>query len=349
MAAIVSYISLAVCIGLPFVIFYGGIDPLIAVIAILPVLCLLVWWILAKKYKKQIEPVNKTNKTIEAIIHDKPAPFPPKSVLTMHKDIMAVGKKIALIRKRITKTLDYISMLAQGKKDDATNSMIAKQNKYYNYFSNYYDNYCSLYLDMRFQFYMAIIRDILVATKKIYMINIKHFIDTVKTDIKCIEYVLKSKYYLPRRSIGDSRDKAYDDSRREYSENQFAAVVEEFEIMTNIESAIATFFDNSNTNKKSKKQPSGQDENEEKYDMVLEKTDASIKAIGEKIQDAAAYLITIQSNKIIGDTSPIDEENALNIQLKENGFNTVVEYSKKLDDEYDRFMAEVEISENNSN
>jgi hypothetical protein len=82
--------------------------------------------------------------------------------------------------------------------------------------------------------------------------------------------------------------------------------------------------------------------------MVLEKTNASIKAINGKIQAAAEYLITIQSNKIIGNTSPIDEENILNIQKKENAFTTIVEYSKTLDDEYDRFMAEVELSESNN-
>jgi flagellar basal body rod protein FlgF len=81
--------------------------------------------------------------------------------------------------------------------------------------------------------------------------------------------------------------------------------------------------------------------------MVLEKTNASIKAVNGDIQALAAYLITIQSNKIIGDTSPIDEENALNIQIKGNGLNTIIEYSRALDDEYDRFMAEVGLSEKN--
>jgi hypothetical protein len=335
-------ISLTVSVGIPIFAVAEKTRPLIVAIFIFFTAFLIVYRILIKKYRKQIKPVNGI---LEAIIHDKSALFPPKSVLIMYKDIMTAGKKIALIRKRMAKTADYIAMLAQSKKDGVTNGMISKQNKYYNYFFDYYDNYCSLYLDMRFQFYMTVIKDVLIAAKKIYVINVKSFIDTVKTDIKCMGYVLKSKYSLPGRSMGDSRDKAYNDSRREYSENKFAAVVEGFEIMTDIESTIAWFFDD--TNKKSKKQPSGQNENEEKYDMVLEKTNESIRAIKEKIQEAAAYLITVQSNKIIGDTSPIDEENALNMQMKEKGFNTIIEYSKTLDDEYDRFMAEVELSENN--
>jgi hypothetical protein len=97
--------------------------------------------------------------------------------------------------------------------------------------------------------------------------------------------------------------------------------------------------------KKSKKQPPGNDEDGDEHNMVFRKINTSIKAIEEKIQAVALYLISIQTNKIIGDASPIDEENALNIQQEENAFNAVIEYSKELDDEYDRFMAEVEVSE----
>jgi hypothetical protein len=60
----------------------------------------------------------------------------------------------------------------------------------------------------------------------------------------------------------------------------------------------------------------------------------------------AAYLIAVQSSKVIGDTSPIDEENVLNMQKNENTFVMIIEHLKTMDDEYNRFMAEVELSEN---
>jgi hypothetical protein len=313
--------------------------PLIAVIALFPAVCLFFCLILKKKHNKRIKPVNEI---IETIIHDKSPFLPPKSVLAMYENIKAAGERIALVRKKMTKIIDYIALLSHNKKDDAINGMISKQNEYYNYFFNYYDNYCSLYLDMRFQFYMAVMRDILIPSKKIYKIDIRRFIDTIKTDIKCMGYVLKSKNYLHRRS-GTSNN--FQERHEEY----FSPTVEGFKIITDIEGTIAIFFTDENTNKESRKQQSGKGENREKYDMVFEKTNAAIKAINRNIQSAAEYLITIQSNKIIGDTSPIDEEKILNMQKKKNAFATIIEYSKTLDDEYDRFMAEVELSEYNNN
>jgi hypothetical protein len=55
--------------------------------------------------------------------------------------------------------------------------------------------------------------------------------------------------------------------------------------------------------------------------MVLKETDASIRAVNKKIQAAAVHLIAVQSNKAIGETSPIDEENELNKQKQENSFD----------------------------
>jgi hypothetical protein len=285
-------------------------------------------------YNKHIKPVNEI---IETLIHDKPPSFPPKPVLAMYKNMKTAGERVASIRKKMTKTIDYIALLSHNKNDNAINGMIAKQNEYYTYFFNYYDNYCSLYLDMRFQFYMTVMKEVLLSSKKIYKIDIRRFIDTIKTDIKCMGYVLKSKNYLYRRS-GTSTN------FQERNEEYFFPTVEKFRIITDIEWTIAIFFTDENTNKESKKRQSGKGENSEKRDMVLKKTSASIKAVNEKIQSAAEYLIAVQSNKIIGNTSPLDEENMLNMQKKENAFTAVVEHSKTLDDEYDRFMAEVELS-----
>jgi hypothetical protein len=308
--------------------------PLVAVMAFFPAVCFFFCLILGKEYNKHLGPVNKA---IGTLIHDKPPFFPPRPVLAMYKNIKAAGERIAAIRKKMAKTADYIALLSHDRKDDAINGMISKQNEYYRYFFNYYDNYCSLYLDMRFQFYMAVTRDVLLSSKRIYRIDIRRFVDTMKTDIKCMGYVLKSRNYLHRRSGAGNNFQAR-------HEEYFSPAVEGFRIITDTEGTAAVFFTDENTNRGSKKRQPGK-ENREEFDMVPEKTNASIKAIDGKIRRAAEYLIAVQSDKIIGSTSPVEEENILNMQKKENAFTAIVECSKTLDDEYDRFMAEVELSE----
>jgi hypothetical protein len=336
-----SFLSISMGLFMAYIILVATIIPVFTVlikwtpffIAIVsfPAVCLAFWWILGKVYIKHIKPVNKS---IEAIIHDKPALFPPKSVLAMYKNIQATGGKITLIRKRMKKTTDYIAMLAYDKKDDAINDILSKQNEYYKYFFKYYDNYCSLYLDMRFQFYMTVMKDVLIAIQKIHTLDVKRFIETIKADIKCMGYILKSKIHHSPNYL------------QAYSEERFFEIIEGFEIITDIEQTISLFFNDDNTGKELKKQSSEKGENQKKYEGALEKTNTSIKTINGKIQKMAVSLITLQSNKVIGDISPIDEEDVLNIQKKENNFDMIIEYSKTLDDEYDRFIAEVELSEN---
>jgi hypothetical protein len=333
----IFYIFSVPPVVLPIISLRKELMPLAALITLFPAVCLFLCWILAVQYNRHSKPVNER---IEAIIHEKPPLFPPQSVLAAYKEIKAAGKRIALIRTGMTKTADYLALLSRGKNDDKTKDMIEKQYEYYNYFFNYYDKYCSLYLDMRFQFYMTTLRDVVLARGKLSGIDIKRFINTIKADITCMGYVLKNKHNLP----GYSRN---NDSLSQYSANKFAAVVEEFEIITDIEGTIAIFFTDENTKKEAKRRPAGKGENREKYNTVFEKTNAAIKAVNGKIQEAAAHLVTLQSNAIIGGASPIDEENALNLQMRENSFTTILEYSKTLDDEYDRFMAEVEVTSNN--
>jgi hypothetical protein len=251
------------------------------------------------------------------------------------------GGKVALIQKRMNQITDYIAMLEPDPENDTINDMISKQNEYYNYFFNYYDNYCSLYLNIRFQFYMAVMKDIVIAGKKTHKIDIKHFIDTMKDDIEIVGYILKSEIYHK------------DDRRHQEYEERFFEVIGGFEIITKIYPADGSIFGihidelKEYMGNRSKEQPLGKKGNKKNKDMVLKKTNASISDINKKINTAAAYLITVQSNKAIGATSPLDEENALNIQKNKNDFISIIGYSKILDSEYDRFMAEVELSEIN--
>ncbi|MDR0719422.1 MAG: hypothetical protein LBF78_07275 [Treponema sp.] len=316
-------------------VFMGsGVTIFWAAVTIFPAVLFAFCAVLETKYRKRIAPVNEI---IEAIVHDKPAFFPPKSVLAMYNDTKAAGKKVVQIRKRMIKTKDYIIMLDHEKKDDTINGIISKQDEYLKYFFAYYDDYCALYLNMRFQFYMAVIRDVLLAMGKIYKADIRHFIDTVKMDIKCMGYILRSRI---RRRSGAGVSSPGD------NEERFCGLLEGFWINTSVEGTMANFpNDEDDTDRTSKKQPAGKEEDGKKTDMTFGRTNASIMAINGKIGALAAYLITVQSNKIIGGTSPIDEENTLNIQKQKNDFDMISEHSKTLDDEYDRFMAEVELTE----
>jgi hypothetical protein len=71
----------------------------------------------------------------------------------------------------------------------------------------------------------------------------------------------------------------------------------------------------------------------------------TIDGIKDKIKTMTTDLISVQSGKMIRATSPIDEEDALNKYKQGNNLEMVIEHSI-LDDEYDRFMAEIELSEN---
>jgi hypothetical protein len=243
---------------------------------------------------------------IKKIMQEKPPFILPKSIRIIQKNLNMIEKKMVLIRSKINKIGGYINMLNIDKKDDKTNNIISKQKEYYEYIGKYYDDYCSLYLETRFQFYMALIKDILIAKSKIHDITISRFIEIINNDMEFTKHTLIydkdfDRYFI---SIGD-----------------IDAV--KFFIQFSIESEKEEFGDNNqfpNLNK-------------------------SMEAIKKLIPNVTAYLITVQSHKIIGDTSPIDEENILNIYKQENGLEMIFEHSKKLDEEYDRFAAEIELSE----
>jgi hypothetical protein len=86
-----------------------------------------------------------------------------------------------------------------------------------------------------------------------------------------------------------------------------------------------------------------QRDSKRKTTFGFKKLNKTIDGIKAKIKIITTDLITVQSGKMIRDTSPIDEENALN--KYKNNLEMVIEHLK-LDDEYDRFMAEIELSEN---
>jgi hypothetical protein len=66
-------------------------------------------------------------------------------------------------------------------------------------------------------------------------------------------------------------------------------------------------------------------------------------ALEKKISRLTVYLITAQSSKIIAGASPVtDGKNLLDI-YREDDLNVEIEYLRRLEDEFDRFMAEREL------
>jgi hypothetical protein len=99
------------------------------------------------------------------------------------------------------------------------------------------------------------------------------------------------------------------------------------------------FYDDDDDDEESKKKLS------KNNSIRFQKVRQTITAINRKLSTVTAYLVTLQSNKIIGEISPVDEKSMLDLYKKEGDPDALMEYSKKLDDEYDRFMAEIELSQ----
>jgi hypothetical protein len=74
-----------------------------------------------------------------------------------------------------------------------------------------------------------------------------------------------------------------------------------------------------------------------KINKTMEKIDGDINIIMNN-------LIAIQSGGIIAKTSPIDDEHLLEIDKRENELKQAIDLSASLDNEYDRFAAEMELT-----
>jgi hypothetical protein len=234
----------------------------------------------------------------------------PKSIRMIQNNLSMIEGKMARIRSKIKKTGDYINILNTGEKDGGANNIISRQKEYYEYMGTYYDEYCSLYLETRFQLYMALVKDILIAKNKIHDVNINRFVEILNSDMEFTRHTL-----------------VYDNDFERY-----------FSIIGDMEALI--FFTRF----------SMENERKESGDNTrFPNLDKSMAAIKKTIPGVTVYLVTVQSHKIIGDTSPLDEEHTLNIYRQENDLDMIFEHSKKLDEEYDRFAAEIELSEKRIN
>jgi hypothetical protein len=235
-------------------------------------------------YKRHILPVNRR---IEELIHDKPPLFPPKSIVKIYREISAIEDNIYSIQDRSRAVDDYIRILKKNKGGSGAGGLIEKQREYGKYFDAAYAEYGSLDLNMSFQFYISLIKEIIMPGEIIHRLDIEGFIETLRADLKFRMNVLMA-YKDP--DAGDAMD------------------------FTGPQETMA----------------------------AIEKT----------IPRITTYLISAQSSKTIAGTSPLDEQNLLDLYYQRGyDIETALEHFeqlKKLDDEHDRFMAEQELSERRS-
>jgi hypothetical protein len=271
-----------ICVGLGISNGLTGpaIVALAAVIAIFPLACFAAYRIWSIHRRRYVVPVREM---IMEITYGGPVVSPPKPALIIYREMKATEKKILLIRKRLASKGGYSSR-----------------------FFNFYDSYCALYLEMRFQLYMALMRGVLAGEGGTGDIGIHHFIYVVKGDVE------QMKRLLLLRATDNNANHMFD------------MLTEEMNLKSLRETDLSPF--------------------EEHYDKVggkmkkyssdaFIKTNEAMKAIRAKISAAEACLLSVQSNGAGGDMS---------VHAQENDFHAVIEQLRQLDKESCGFIAEYE-------
>jgi hypothetical protein len=250
--------------------------------------------------KKNIYSVKEKG---ESILNNELPIFLPKSMALICRNTKAVGEKIVSLRTKIRKTGEYIAMLDGHKQDSLAADMVDRQKEYYRYFVKYYDSYCSLYLGMRFQFYMELTKTLSASKKKIHKLDIKQFTDTIREDIRSTLCILTNDALFDRFFTNNNT--------LPYMSNSLGFTAYD----NNDPIAIKTGW--------AKGRRDGSI-------ITLKETARQIEAINGKILQVTAHLIALQSDAIIGGVSPIAEENILNRHKQGNDFEEIIAYSEKL-------------------
>ncbi|MDR2740076.1 MAG: hypothetical protein LBB68_09650 [Treponema sp.] len=165
---------------LPAIFTSIGIGPALAIL-VLSSSCWAALLLLLIQYKKRVFPVNIQ---IEKVIHNKPLSFPPKPIVEMYRKIKIIEGNIRSLQEISKATKNYIRVLSRSKGVPGTGSLMEKQKEYDKYFDANYAEYCSLDLHIRFQFYVTLIKEVLIPGGMIPKLNIEGFIEAVKTDLR---------------------------------------------------------------------------------------------------------------------------------------------------------------------
>lgn len=276
--------------------------PAVLMLLVPSLVCWGLLFLLLMRYKKYRYPVSQR---IEALMHDQAPLFPPQSMVTMYHEIKAIEKNIRLIREKNKAAADYIRLLKKNAEDPAAKRLLDKYKEYNTYFNGYYAGCCSAYLNKRFQFYMALIKEILLPGEKIHTLDIERFIDTIKADLDSAHCILTDHTCF---------DKIH--------------TLKTVELTGPGEPPVRG---TSNRN------------NGASGDMIFDEIAKTMADLNKKIPLITVCLISAQSHKTIAGISPVDEKNLLDI-YKKYDFEIDIEHLKQLEDEFDRFTAEKELS-----
>ncbi|MFP3090975.1 hypothetical protein LQZ21_11690 [Treponema sp. TIM-1] len=170
----------ALLFSLPRIFSNLGIGPFLMMI-IPSLACWIALPLLLVKYKKHLFPINEK---IEKLILNKPPFFPPKSVVAIYQKINLIEDHIRSIQERSKAANNYIRLLNEHKGVPGAEGLIEKQKEYDKYFGANYAEYCSLNLHIRFQFYVMLIKEIILPGKILHNLDIERFIEAVKTDLR---------------------------------------------------------------------------------------------------------------------------------------------------------------------
>ena len=194
-------------------------------------------------------------------------------------------------------------MLKKNAGDSGAKRLLEKYRAYDSYFDEYYAGSGQAYLNMRFQFCVSLIKEILIPRGNIHALDIEQFIKAVKAELTAARSLLTDNAFFDR---GPAADAAKGAAQKEAPEGEEAP------------------------------------ERDSNDGMVLDGIAKTMKAIDGKIRQLTTYLIAVQSQKTIGGTSPLDEKGILDI-YREYDFEMDMEHIKKLENEFDRFTAEKEV------
>jgi HPt (histidine-containing phosphotransfer) domain-containing protein len=168
-------------------------------------------WLLAvgsKAYYDQI--IRPINMEIKALTRGKTDFLPPKSVRSVYNSLKPLENKIRLIEDNISKTNKYIQLLLS--KGPGYKELLNKQNDNAEYFINYHDDYSALYLYIKLQFHIEIIREMMIIKKQIFSVNLNYFADSLRSDMESAkDNLLKEEYAENHRKTGEAMEKINED------------------------------------------------------------------------------------------------------------------------------------------
>jgi hypothetical protein len=118
-----------------------------------------------------------------------------------------------LLREKSKTAHAYIKLLYKHREAPGADTLLDRQKEYDKYFDASYADYCSVYLHIRFQFYVTLIRDMLIPEGKLYSLDIERFINLIKDDLQAARHILDDSNKAPASGKADKNgpaaDKAY--------------------------------------------------------------------------------------------------------------------------------------------